>query len=246
MIIKKNKVSHSYGIICCKYNHLTKKNEILFIKKKNTYAYISFIKGIYNSDYDIKLLFDKMTLDEKLTILSLDFKVIWYKCYLKYDIDSDNKLKKYKKKFDKLKSKENYKYFYNIIKKSSSVDLLFEIPKGHANKNESIINAAIREFHEETHIPKNKYKILYDVKPFIYSFTDENVNYIYTYYIAIMLDNKYIPQIHFDNKFMLFETSDIKFLPIEYVFVINNDIKFLTMLKNVLKTIKKFKIKNYI
>ena len=236
------RTSNSYGIICCKKNKLTNKNEILFIKKKNTYAYISFIKGIYMSDFDILCLLNKMTLDEKLTILSLDFKLIWYKCFLSYS-EFDKKINKLKRKFDKLKEKENGKYLYNLIKKSSNVDLIFEIPKGHCNKNESNINAAIREFYEETNLHKNKYKVLYDEKPIIYSFVDDNVKYIYTYYIAIMLDQSFIPRVNFDNKFMLYETSDIRFLPIDYIYVINNDIHFLNMVKNVLKIAKKYIIK---
>jgi len=233
------RTSNSYGIICCKKNDITKKNEILFIKKKNTYAYISFIKGIYTSDYDIFHLFNKMTLDEKLTILSLDFKLIWYKCFLSYN-EFDKKITKLKRKFDKLKDRENSMFVYNLVKKSSNVELIYEIPKGHCNKNESNINAAIREFYEETHLHKNKYKILFDEKPFIYSFIDDNVKYIYTYYIAILLDNNYVPKVNFDSKHMLYETSDIKFLPIDYIYLINNDIRFLTMLKNTLKIIKKY------
>jgi 8-oxo-dGTP pyrophosphatase MutT (NUDIX family) len=231
------RTSHSYGIICCKKNRTTKKNEILFIKKKNTYAYISFIKGIYSSDQDLQLLLNKMTLDEKLTILSFNFELIYYKCYLTYSIN-DKKIIKYKKKFDKILKKEN-NYLLNLIKRSNNVDLIYEIPKGHCNKNESDINAAIREFYEETNIHKNKYKILYNVKPFIYSFIDDNVKYVYTYYVAIMLDNNYIPTINYDNNHMLYETNDIRFLPIDYIYIINNDIKFLDMLKKVLKIIKK-------
>jgi ADP-ribose pyrophosphatase YjhB (NUDIX family) len=241
-MINKMRTSNSYGIACCKYNKLTKKNEILFIKKKNTYAYISFLKGMYVSDFDLSLLFNKMTLDEKLTILSLDFKLIWYKCYLSYS-EFDKKINKLKRKFDKLKERDNGKLLHNLIKNSSNVDLVYEIPKGHCNKNESYINAAIREFYEETHLHKNKYKILFDEKPITYTFIDENVKYIYTYYIAIMLDQQYIPKVNFDSEHMLYETSDIKFLPVDYIYIINNDKKFLNMIRNIFKIIKKKIIK---
>jgi ADP-ribose pyrophosphatase YjhB (NUDIX family) len=236
---KSIKNSNSYGIICCKKNKITQKNEILFIKKKNTYAYISFIKGIYTSEYDILKLFNLMTLDEKLTILSFDFKLIWYKCFLSYS-EFDRKTIKLKKKFDKLKNKNNGEYITNLIKKSNNIDLIYEIPKGHINKNESNINAAIREFYEETHIHKGKYKILYDVKPFIYSFIDDNVKYNYFYYIAVMLDQSYIPRVNYNSEHMLYETCDIKFLSLDYIKLINNDPKFTTMLKTVLKIAKKY------
>jgi len=231
--------SKSYGILCCKKNRNTQKNEILFIKKKNTYAYISFIKGTYTSDYDIKVLLNKMTLDEKLTIMSLDFKLIWYKCFLTYS-EFDKKTIKLKKKFDKLKIKNNGQLLHSLIKKSNNVDLIYEIPKGHSNKYESHINASIREFQEETNLHKNKYKVLYDVKPLIYTFVDDNVKYIYEYYIAIMIDQNYIPTVSYNNKHMLYETSDIRFLPIDYIYIINNDMKFIKMIKTALKIAKKY------
>jgi len=240
-VSKKIKVSKSYGIACCKKNKLTNEYEILLIKKKASYAYITFCKGIYVNNYDIIQLFNKMTLNEKLIILSYDFKLIWYHCFLSYD-ETDKRLIKSKKKFDKY-IKNNSKYIYNIISESKNVELIWEIPKGHVNKNEENINAAIREFYEETHINKSKYKILYDVKPLIYSFTDENIHYIYYYYIAVMIDHKFIPKVSYKSSHMLFETSDIKFLPINSLFSINREYKFINLVKKIIKFAKPYILK---
>jgi ADP-ribose pyrophosphatase YjhB (NUDIX family) len=237
---KNLKVSTSYGILCCKKNKNTKANEILFIKKKNTYSYISFIRGIYSEDYGLFKLFNTMTLDEKLTILSLNFNLIWFKYYLTEFPENDKKAIRYKKKFDKVKEMDNGLFLYNIIKKTTSTDLIYEIPKGHSNKNENKLNAAIREFYEETNISKEKYKILYDRKPLYYSFEDENVKYNYYYYIAIMLDNNYEPKINYDNQHMLYEISDIKFLPYDHIHLINNRTSFLSMIKTAIKIIKQY------
>ena len=238
--MKKLRVSNSYGIICCKKNNNTNKNEILFIKKKNTYAYINFLKGLYSSDYDILSLLNKMTFEEKITIMSLDFKLSWYKCFLSYD-DNDKKIIKFKNKFNKIVCKDGGKKIVDLIKQSSNYDLIYEIPKGHVNKHESHINAAIREFQEETNIHKSKYRLLVDEKPLIYTFVDENVKYIYHYYIAIMLDQSYIPKVNYSNKHMLFETCDIRFLETNFIHIINNDSKFLSMIKSVNKIVKKYK-----
>ena len=77
---------HSYGVALYRYN--IKKNnriEILFIKKRYTYHYLSFIIGNYESVKDekyIKYLFDNMTINEKIDILSLNFANMWYRIWL--------------------------------------------------------------------------------------------------------------------------------------------------------------------
>ena len=83
--IKKKKESKSYGIICCRRNSNNKQYEILFIKKRNTYAFMSFTRGIYDKDYDVIQLLNKMTVNEKYILLSLDFKLIWKHCFSSYD-----------------------------------------------------------------------------------------------------------------------------------------------------------------
>ena len=81
--LPKQNIVVSYGIA------LTKKNksnnyELLFIKKRVTYAYITFIKGIYNKNNDNELikLFNSMTIEEKICIMSLNFNIMWHKLYL--------------------------------------------------------------------------------------------------------------------------------------------------------------------
>ena len=54
-----------------------------------------------------------------------------------------------------------------------------------SNKNESNINAAIREFYEETNIKKNKYKLLYNIEPIEYTFEDDNIKYKYNLIILL-------------------------------------------------------------
>lgn len=82
----------SYGLALCRYN--SKKNnciEILSIKKRFTYCYFSFIHGFYGNknirnDYRnfayIKYLFDNMSFQEKLTILSMNYGNMWWHIWL--------------------------------------------------------------------------------------------------------------------------------------------------------------------
>lgn len=57
----------SYGLALARKNHITGQYELLFIKKRLTYAYITFVKGIYNKNNDNELLklFNNMTIEEK-------------------------------------------------------------------------------------------------------------------------------------------------------------------------------------
>jgi hypothetical protein len=79
------KTKHSIGIICCKVNGIGamtyRAPQCLFICKRYTYAYNSFVHGNYRIE-DLPELFSKMTIDEKLDILSFNFDQIWYRVWL--------------------------------------------------------------------------------------------------------------------------------------------------------------------
>jgi 8-oxo-dGTP pyrophosphatase MutT (NUDIX family) len=146
-------------------------------------------------------------------------------------------------KFEKRFLFDEGKRLLKLIKNTKSVSKLWEIPKGMNNKNESSLNAAIREFTEETNIKKNKYKILYNLDPIEYIFIDDNITYKYVYYLAVMLDNKYVPNIELSiNSNSLMESIDIKFLNILEISIINKDPKFLKFIKKIFKYTKSYMI----
>src|SRR3989304_3957528 len=100
----------SFGIACCRINGNTP--EILLICKRWTYAYIDFIHGKYNSldNFQLIELFNKMTFEEKLDILSLNFAQMWYRIWL-------NTPKKKQYHISKAKFKKNsYKIFPRVRK----------------------------------------------------------------------------------------------------------------------------------
>lgn len=240
------RVQKSYGIACFRKRYNKYGNELLFINKRLTYAFIAFVKGIYEknlNDQSIMKLLNKMTVDEKIILKSLNFNIIWYKCHLdKPDINQKtlNMYNKLKRKFENNFMIDNGKKLISLIEKSTSVNLIWEIPKGHKNNKESDLNAAIREFYEETSISKYKYKILFNMKPLVYSFIDDNVKYIYTYYIAKLIDNHYIPYVKLNLKSVINETSDIKFLSINEMKVLINNRQLLNEIKNLIKNLKNY------
>jgi ADP-ribose pyrophosphatase YjhB (NUDIX family) len=242
----------SYGIALMRkssHNTLNSSNkyEFLFIKKRTTYAFITFVKGIYNksNDHDVIKLFNNMSIEEKVCIMSLNFSNIWYMSYLKSPRQmSPKELSKYescKSKFEKKFLHDNGAKLMKLLKASKSVSCIWEMPKGMKNKNESDINTAIREFYEETNISKNKYRILWDVPKFEFKFVDENVEYRYIYYPAIMIDQRFNPLIDISiTKSSLMESSDIKFLTPEEVFVLTENKNLYNFLISVKKKIKKY------
>ena len=220
------------------------KYEFLFIKKRSTYAFITFVKGIYskNSDNEVIKLLDNMTVEEKLCILSMNFSSIWYSSYLKMPRQmSAKEISKYetcKSKFEKKFLMDNGAKLARLISSSSSVNYIWEMPKGMKNRHESDYNAALREFTEETCIEKSKYRILWDEPKFEYKFVDENVEYRYIYIPAIMLDPRYKPSVYLGGHSSL-ETSDIKFMTAEDMLLISGNKNLFNFLNAIKKKIKK-------
>jgi ADP-ribose pyrophosphatase YjhB (NUDIX family) len=140
-----------------------------------------------------------MTVEEKICILSLDFSKIWYFSYLihphKLQSKELSKYEGYKTKFEKRFLLDGGQRLQRLMRRSRNIDLIWEIPKGMMNKAESPIQSAIREFYEETGIKKSKYRILWGVKPIEHIFSDEGVTYRYVYYIAEMLDHRFVPMV---------------------------------------------------
>jgi 8-oxo-dGTP pyrophosphatase MutT (NUDIX family) len=108
------------------------------------------------------------------------------------------------------------------------------------NKNESPINAAIREFYEETNIKKNKYKLLYDINPITHIFSDDNITYKYVYYIALLLDNKYTLQLDLKPDSHIMEISEMQFFNTFNYYILTKNKTKITVMKNIIKIAKNY------
>ena len=182
----KNDVT-SYGIACCRIKN--NKPEILLVCKRNTYAYRSFVFGdyVFKSDAVLIKLFSKMTLDEKIDILSFNFSQMWYRTWLNQQLTSNYYT--CRAKFMHAFAKDDGKRLKNLISKSVNAHPIWEIPKGRKDSyRECDINCAIREFYEETGIDNSKYKV-YPNKQNIMSYNDEGKRYTNIYYTAIIEKN---------------------------------------------------------
>src|SRR5581483_17769 len=173
---------YSVGIACVRLHE--GRPEILLVQKRVSYAYSDFVQGRYvpGMKADITRMFNEMTLDEKLDILSLDFEQMWYRLWLGAPRHANFYIAK--SKFESGWLMDEGARLRRLVATSSNGDRLWEIPKGHKlSHHEQDINCAVREFGEETGMRSKKYK-LYPTFFRTYSYIDNGVNYHNKYYAA--------------------------------------------------------------
>lgn len=210
----------SLGIACCRintYKKLHRVPEILLIKKRYTYAFSDFVHGKYESSENRKQLadlFNKMTIDEKLLILGMDFEQMWFRIWLKSE--QDITFIRSKHKFESIFAVDKGEKLKKIISKSKNIIISWEIPKGRKkSKNESEINCAIREFSEETKIAKRLYNIFPNAKKDI-SYIDNRVCYYQKYFIAGTIYN-FEPTININDKGQISEVNEVQWMNIDQI-----------------------------
>ncbi len=226
----------SYGLIC--YNDfplLINKNnyisnyKIVMIRRKDTIGYVEFLRGKYNIhkyDYIIKL-FDMMTKLEKDRILEIrDFdKLRTHLGMTKKNYIYKNEYDSAKIKFntlinntimiknEKMNNKVKLSQLEYLIKKSKNIwkDTEWGLPKGRKHQKETSINCAVREFLEETGIPKSDITVLVNIKPLEEIYTSfNNVKYRHIYYFARFLNENTTLTFNQNNKNQVNEISAIE------------------------------------
>lgn len=201
----------SYGIICYR-KHKIHGFQIILVKKTVTYYFCEFVYGKYRKtdDFHLKRLFNGMTFNEKIDILSLNFNTMWYRIYK----NTDNNKKLYEKKKEKFEANflyDNGLRLKKLISNTCNTDTIWELPKGRMNQelDKGTINSAIREFTEESNISENLYDLNIYLNPYVETYMDFGVIYQNVYYIARAIGD-WKPFITFCNSSQISEVSDIK------------------------------------
>jgi 8-oxo-dGTP pyrophosphatase MutT (NUDIX family) len=255
----------SYGIAMCRYN--TKKNnqiEILMVKKRYTYSYFAFVFGKYkkyNNKY-LVYLFNNMTFDEKITILTMQFSNMWQRLW-QYDPEANHNIKhdsyndfhstdsyfKKKSKFETIFLVDRGKRLQRLVYNSFNAVTPWEIPKGKLNNGEAKLNGALREFEEETNVYSDKHSILWNAKPIYTSHKDENILYQYTYYISrYNKNNTWEPMLNFGSASQISEIEQVKWVSLEEInFLDLNPVNKRHLIRTYKRIIKSFKyyVKSY-
>tara|TARA_B100001142_G_C14239169_1_gene618623 strand:- start:276 stop:1088 length:813 start_codon:yes stop_codon:yes gene_type:complete len=193
--------------------------KLLLVQRKDSIAYIEFIRGKYSITNTTKLfnILENITKNELANILNYDFDYLWNTLWSS-NIDSTS-LKKFEKeysasfkKFNYIKSRSNTINIYDIIKVLNITynETEWGIPKGRRNLNELDIEVANREFQEETNLSSDDYTIINSISPIRERFLGTNkLKYDHIYYIAIT--NKDInPIINRNNINQIIEIKNIK------------------------------------
>ena len=170
----------SLGIIAF---HKTPDNfKYLLICRKDSLGYVEFIRGkypLYNKEY-IQNIINEMTIMEKNNLLTKTFKRImerelWgdfygsqYKTEEKTSYEKFNQIKEGIHLFD-----DSFFNIESLIKNSNTnwIEPEWGFPKGRRNYQETDIQAATREFTEETGFNKNNISIVKNLIPFDEIFT---------------------------------------------------------------------------
>jgi 8-oxo-dGTP pyrophosphatase MutT (NUDIX family) len=247
------RIKKSYGVICMRTT--AQGMQLLMVKRATTYHFSEFVSGHYNKANETHLmtLFNNMTFDEKRTILTLKYDAIWYKAYLEL-VDSHyfdtsafaNQYIQRKNKFENTFLRDGGTRLRNLISKSRNSDMPWTIPKGRKDSDrEADLDTAIREFREETGIEDAYYKVLWNIPPYIETYSDFGITYQNTYYYAEAVGT-WDPVYRFGNKKLLSEIADIKWLSKESLPHMNLDATtFKRMKKSFDKMIKKYKNNYY-
>lgn len=176
----------SYGILCFK------ENKLLMIQRKDSIAYIEFLRGKYSlsdQEYILKLL-NACSVNERELIKSSTFDELWTKLWftdIQKKTQTDRMIKEYnssQKMFEQLKRS-------NLDTLLSACNCRYdtpewEFPKGRRSNRENNLSCAIREFEEETDIAKGEYILLENILPISEEYTGSNgFRYKHIYYYAL-------------------------------------------------------------
>ena len=177
MTLLSYKTRQSYGLAICKMFGGSPK--ILLCRKRLTYEFIEFVMGKYSVSDWTKIidLFDKMTHDEKLYILSNNSSMMWWKLMLNNEIDNP-RFKRGLKRFYELDKERLGK----VVADSVNGMPIWEMPKGRPNSEEIPYETAIREVEEEIKMTPLHYNLLFDHMDF--STRDYGITYRMRFFIA--------------------------------------------------------------
>jgi 8-oxo-dGTP pyrophosphatase MutT (NUDIX family) len=203
--------------------HIENVIELLIIKRKDSLAFIDFMRGKYimeDKNYILNLL-NNMSISERQFLLENEFDTIW--SYL-WNYNTNN-LYRNEEKLSKIKFNKLKRGFISILESYNLQDLIdlcdkkyiepeWGFPKGRRNYHEKDIVCGLREFEEETGYKKSDIEIINNIVPYEEIFTGSNYkSYKHKYFVGI-IDSNISPI----NDFQIYEISEIKWVAIDDVY----------------------------
>lgn len=154
---------------------------LLMIRRKDSMSFTEFMRGKYdaeNTEYVARLL-KNMTLKEQANVASETFETLWRGLWGEDRMSADFAVSR--EKFNQLDR-------YGLVRDNLSeyTEPEWGFPKGRRARGESDLDCALREFAEETNIPRNAFIVL---KNIILEETFMGLNgirYRHVYFIALL------------------------------------------------------------
>lgn len=169
----------SYGIILVAYRP-ERTPVVLLYQRRDNFAYIDFLRGLWFSEDQIISLFSLMSHEERNRIRDYTFRELWD------DLWVEHTFRFYRDGFSKARKKYNStKHNIPRFLETTSTNVSntpWGFPKGKKNNyHENPLKCAMREFEEETNISENNFHII-DKTPFTESFRGSNDKSYSTHY----------------------------------------------------------------
>lgn len=226
----------SFGIVCFDPGRCELDTKLLMVKHRNTYAFYEYVIKFHMYEFpELLKLFDEMTMDEKIVIMSDNYEHMWCRIFnnSKKQLRENSTFCVQENKYNELID-EHRDEIIARIQSSNTIENVWEFPKGRKRDlREPEIECALREFTEETGIPESRVRIVNPGVHYNYHDTKHGVKYVCIYYLAQLIpgdDIKLAPAVM--NPGCYYEISHVKWIEARYIY---NYIK--TVLEHTTKTI---------
>jgi ADP-ribose pyrophosphatase YjhB (NUDIX family) len=174
---------------------------VLMVRRKDSMSFAEFMRGKYdlNDKEYILRLFRNMTIKEQASVVTESFDTLWKSLWGEDRNSSDYPVSK--EKFEIL---DRIEFMKNNL--SCYTEPEWGFPKGRRIRGESDMDCAIREFTEETNIPREAYVVLKNIV-LEETFTGlNNIRYRHVYYVALL---KHPEMINLTQKFTTMQRREI-------------------------------------
>lgn len=156
---------------------------VMMIRRKDSMSFAEFMRGKYdpNDTEYLRRLIQNMTLKEQASMVSETFESLWRQLWGDDRTSSDFTISR-----DKFNQLDRMELMRNNL--SSYTEPEWGFPKGRRMRGESDMACAVREFGEETNIPREAFVVLKNII-LEETFTGLNgIRYKHVYFVALLKD----------------------------------------------------------
>ncbi len=155
--------------------------QVMMIRRKDSMSFAEFMRGKYDPDDEpyVGTLIKNMTLKEQAAIASEPFETLWKQLW-----GDDRTSADYVPSRDKFNQLDRVRLMRENL--SEYIEPEWGFPKGRRMRGETDMACAVREFGEETNIPREAYTVLKNIM-FEETFMGlNNVRYRHVYFVALL------------------------------------------------------------